>query len=248
MDIVDTYYSHIKKMLDAIVEGEKDNIEKAAQWIAQTVVEDKLFYVFGTGAHSIMPSMELFLRAGGLCNVQGIFPPGVTDFNGSPKTERVIGFAPRIFDYYGLEEGDLLMICNVNGINPMTIDAAETAKASGIRMIGVTSVEFAEQAEPNIPNRHPSNKNLHDLVDLVVDAHVPVGDALLDVPGVPVKVGAGSSYPMIFIVNSIVVRAIQICVDKGVEPPVMLSGNIKAGEGYNKKYRDKYRGRIQHFE
>jgi len=248
MDIIDTYYSRIKEMLDAIVEKEKANIEKTAQWAAQTVVEDKLFYVFGTGAHSIMPAMELFLRAGGLCNVQGIFPPGVTDFDGSPKTERVTGFSPRMFDYYGLKKGDLLMICNVNGINPMTIDAAETAKSLGIRTIGITSVEFAEQAEPNIPNRHPSNKNLHDLVDLVVNARVPVGDALVDLPGVPVKVGAGSSYPMIFIVNSIVVRAIQICVEKGVEPPVMLSGNIKAGEGYNKKYRDKYRGRIRHFE
>jgi uncharacterized phosphosugar-binding protein len=248
MDIIDTYYSRIKDILDTIVEKEKDAIEKAAQWTAQTIVEDKLVYVFGTGAHSIMPAMELFLRAGGLCNVQGIFPPGLTDFDGSPKTERVTGFSPRIFDYYGLKKGDLLMICNVNGINPMTIDAAETAKALGIRTIGITSVEFAEQAEPNIPNRHPSNKNLHDLVDLVVDAHVPVGDALLDVPGVPVKVGAGSSYPMIFVVNSIVVRAIEICMEKGVEPPVMLSGNIKAGEEYNKKYRDKYRGRIRHFE
>jgi uncharacterized phosphosugar-binding protein len=248
MDIVDSYYSRIKEMLDTIVTDEEDNIEKAAQWVAQTVAEDKLFYVFGTGAHSIMPAMELFLRAGGLCNVQGIFPPGVTDFDGSPKTERVTGFSPRIFDYYGLKSGDLLMICNVNGINPMTIDAAETAKAKAIRTIGISSVEFAEQAEPNIPNRHPSNKNLHDLVDLAVNAHVPVGDALLDVPGVPVKVGAGSTYPMVFIVNSIIVRAIQICVQKGVEPPVMLSGNIKAGEGYNKKYRDKYRGRIRHFE
>jgi uncharacterized phosphosugar-binding protein len=248
MDIVELYYSRIKEILETILKSERKKIEQAAQWVAQTVVEDKLFYVFGTGAHSIMPAMELFLRAGGLCNVQGVFPPGVTDFNGSPKTERVVGFAPRIFDYYGVKKGDLLMICNVNGINPMTIDAAETAKAAGIRTIAVTSVQFAEQAEPNIPNRHPSNKNLHDLADLVVDAHVPVGDALLDLPGVPVKVGAGSTYPMIFIVNSIIVRAIEICIQKGVEPPVMLSGNIKAGEGYNQKYRDKYRSRIRHFE
>ncbi len=248
MDIVADYRKHIQEMLDLIAEKERDNIEKAAQWVAQTVVEDKLFYVFGTGAHSIMPAMELFLRAGGLCNCQGIFPPGLTDFDGSPKTERVVGFAPRIFDYYGLQKGDLLVICNVNGINPMTIDAALTAREMGLRTIGVTSVQFAEQAEPDIPNRHPSNKNLHDLVDLVVDAHVPVGDALLDVSGVPVKVGAGSTYPMVFVVNSIVARAIEICAQKGVEPPVMLSGNIKAGEGYNKKYRDKYRGRIRHFE
>jgi uncharacterized phosphosugar-binding protein len=92
-----------------------------------------------------------------------------------------------------------------------------------------------------------TNKNLHELVDLVIDAHVPVGDALLDVPGVDVKVGAGSTYPMIFIVNAIVVSAIEIIAQKGYEPPVLLSGNIKAGPDYNKKYKDKYGRRIRHF-
>lgn len=248
MDIVKEYYDRINRILQTIVTSERENIEKAAQQVAQTVLDDKLFYVFGTGAHSIMSAMELFLRAGGLCNVQGIFPPGLTDFDGSPKTERITGFASRIFEWYGIKSGDLLMICNVNGINPMTIDAALEAKKLGIRTIGVTSVEFAEQAEPNIPNRHTSNKNLHDLVDLVVNAHVPFRDALLEVPGVPVKVGPGSTYPMIFIVNSIVVRAIEIVVQKGKEPPVMLSGNSARGEEYNQKYRDRYRGRIRHFE
>jgi uncharacterized phosphosugar-binding protein len=248
LDIVASYYERIKEILDTILAKEKEHIEQAARWVAQTVLDDKLFYVYGTGAHSIMPAMELFLRAGGLCNVQGIFPPGVTDFNGSPKTERVMGFAPRIFDYYGVKKDDLLLICNVNGINPMTIDAAEEARRRGVKTIGITSVQFAEQAEPNIPNRHPSNKNLHELVDLVVDANVPVGDALLEIPGVPVKVGAGSTYPMIFIVNAIVVRAIEISVEKRAEPPVMLSGNIKGGEEYNRKYREKYRPRIRHFE
>lgn len=248
MDIVATYYERIKEILDTILAKERKHIELAAQWVAQTVLEDKLFYIFGTGAHSIMPAMELFLRAGGLCNVQGIFPPGVTDFNGSPKTERVMDFAPRIFDYYGVQKDALLLICNVNGINPMTIDAAEEARRRGVKTIGITSVQFAEQAEHNIPNRHPSNKNLHELVDLVVDANVPVGDALLQVPGIRVKVGAGSTYPMIFIVNAIVVRAIEISVEKKAEPPVMLSGNIEGGEEYNRKYREKYRPRIKHFE
>ncbi|MBE3065127.1 MAG: SIS domain-containing protein [Spirochaetes bacterium] len=248
MDVVKTYYDRIKGMLDEILSLERQNIEKAAQLVAQTVIDDKLFYVFGTGAHSIMPAMELFLRAGGLCNVQGIFPPGVTDFNGTPKTERVMGFAPRIFDYYGLKAGDVLMICNVNGINPMTIDAAEEARKRKLKTIGVTSIQFSKQAEPNIPNRHPSNKNLFELVDVVIDVHVPVGDALLDVPGVPVKVGAGSTYPMIFAVNSVIVRAIEITAAKGHKPPVMLSGNIAAGDDYNRKYEEKYRSRIRHFE
>ena len=248
MDILKRYYDKINAILLEILSKERQNLEEAAQQVAKTVEEDKLFYVFGTGAHSIMAAMESFLRAGGLCNSQGIFPPGLTDFDGTPKSERTIGWAPRIFDWYGVKKGDLLIISNVNGINPMTIDAALVARERGIRTIGITSTQFALNAEPDIPNRHPSNKNLHELVDLVIDAHVPVGDALLDVPGVPVKIGAGSTYPMIFIINSIIVRAIEILAEKGIEAPVMLSGNIAAGENYNQKYHDKYAGRIKHFE
>ena len=247
MDIVKEYYYKINEIMQAVINQERVNIEKAALLVAQKVLNDKLFYVFGTGAHSIMPTMEVFKRAGGLCNVQGIFPPGLTDFDGSPKTERVNNFASEIFAWYGVEKNDLLLICNVNGINPMTIDAALEAKKMGIKTVGITSIEFAENAEQKIPHRHPSNKNLHELVDLVINAHVPVGDALLDIPGVPVKVGAGSTYPMILIVNSIIVRAISIVVEKGGEPPVLLSGNTAKGEPYNQKYYEKYRMRIRHF-
>ncbi|MDD3427670.1 MAG: SIS domain-containing protein [Caldisericia bacterium] len=247
MDIIKKYYDNINEIIQTVINKERDNIEEAAKQVAQTVFDDKVFYVFGTGAHSIMAAMELFKRAGGLCNVQGIFPSGLTDFDGRPKTERITGFSSQIFNWYGVKSGDLLIICNVNGINPMTIDAAIEAKKIGIKTIGVTSIEFAENVEPNIPNRHPSNKNLHDLVDLVIDAHVPVGDALLDVPGVSVKVGAGSTYPMIFIVNSIVIRAIEIVAQNGIEPPVLLSGNIAQGEQYNQKYWEKYKMRIRFF-
>jgi uncharacterized phosphosugar-binding protein len=38
---------------------------------------------------------------------------------------------------------------------------------------------------------------------------------------------------MIFAVNSVVVRAIEIVAQNGHRPPVMLSGNIAAGDGYN---------------
>jgi uncharacterized phosphosugar-binding protein len=130
----------------------------------------------------------------------------------------------------------------------MTIDAAEEAKKRRLKTIGVTSVQFSKMAEPNIPNRHPNNKNLFELVDIVIDVRVPVGDALLDVAGVDVKVGAGSTYPMIFAVNSVIVRAIEIVAQKGQKPPVMLSGNIAAGDGYNLKYDEKYRHRIRHWE
>jgi uncharacterized phosphosugar-binding protein len=46
----------------------------------------------------------------------------------------------------------------------------------------------------------------------------------------------------------VVVRAIEIVAQKGHKPPVLLSGNIKAGGEYNKKYKEKYRFRIRHYQ
>ncbi|HSV31765.1 MAG TPA: sugar isomerase domain-containing protein [Atribacteraceae bacterium] len=247
MSALDRYYSRILEIMQVVMEKERGVIEKAAEWVSQAVLEDRLFYVFGTGAHSIMSAMELFMRAGNLCNSSGVFPPGVTDFDGHPKTEKLLGFSPMIFDYYGIKNGDLLFICNVNGINHMTIDAAMEARKRGIRTVGITSVEFSKAVAPNISQRHPSNMNLYELVDLYIDAHVPVGDALIGLEGVPVPVGPGSTYPMILIVNSVVIRAIELVVQQGGTPPVMKSANVAGGIEYNEQFVVRYQKRIRHF-
>jgi uncharacterized phosphosugar-binding protein len=233
--------------MEKIIVDERGKIEEAAKKVAETVKNDKLFYVFGTGAHSIMSAMELFIRAGNLCNASGVFPPGLTDFDGHPKTESIMGFSKNIFSYYGIEKGDVLIICNVNGINPMTIEAALEAKKNGIYTIGVTSLEFASNVPSGVPQRHSSNKNLHDIVDLYIDAHVPVGDALVEIESLPVPVGPGSTYPMILIVNSVVLRAIELCVEDGIIPPVLKSANVAGGIKYNEKFIKIYKNRIRHF-
>jgi len=247
MSVLDTYYGKIQDIMTKIMVDERSKIEQAAQLVCDTVVNDKLFYVFGTGAHSIMSAMELFVRAGNLCNAQGVFPPGLTDFDGHPKTETVLGFSKKIFSYYGIGKGDLLFICNVNGINHMTIDAVMTAREMGIKTVGITSVEFSQKVDPGVPQRHPSNKNLYELVDLYVDAHVPVGDALVTMDALEVPVGPGSTYPMILIMNSIVIRAIELAVERGVTPPVLKSANIAGEIEYNERFIERYKNRIRHF-
>jgi uncharacterized phosphosugar-binding protein len=247
MSIIDRYYEAVRANLDTVMELEREKIETAAQWVSEKVLADDIFYVFGTGAHSVIPAIELFIRAGGLCNASGLFPPGITDFDRHPKTEKVSGLAGMVLDHHGVESDDLLLICNVNGINAMTIDAALEARRRGARTVGITSVDFSTNAESGIAQRHTSNQNLYELVDLYIDAHVPVGDALLDVPGVPVPVGPGSTYPMVLIANSIVVRAIEIVAEAGGNPPVLKSFNMKGGQEYGQPLIEKYRNRIRHF-
>ncbi len=54
------YYSIIKEQLDAQFEEERENIEKAAEYCSNSIMNERLVHVFGCG-HSQMFAMEVFL-------------------------------------------------------------------------------------------------------------------------------------------------------------------------------------------
>lgn len=242
------YQKRISGLLEKIVEEQQQNIDRAAAEIVKRLREDRLIYVIGTGAHSMMVAMEMFKRAGGLSQIAPLFPPGLGDFEGHPKTERLVGYAPLVLDYYRLEKGDILIIANVNGINSLTIDTALECRKRGVATIGITSKSFSDGVEKDIPARHPSNQNLCDLVDIFIDAYVPPGDALLEIEGVDVPVGPGSTYPMVFIANAIVIRVVELQLEQGMAPEVRKSGNLRGGlERSRTRFDPKYYHRIKHY-
>ena len=166
--LTDLYYDEILKIINEIRATERENILKAARMIADQVKQDKLVYVFGPGGHSNLAAMEVFFRAGGLMHISAILNQETMLSSGALKsmqTERLPGYGKIVVEDYGIGEGDLLWIVNAYGINSATIDAALTAKAHGAKVIGVSSHEHAETCPLDHPARHPSKKNLHDVVD-----------------------------------------------------------------------------------
>jgi len=159
-----------------------------------------------------------------------------------------VGYASLVLDYYRVGKGDILIIANVNGINPLTIDTALECPKRGITTIGVTSRAFSRGAELGTPARHPSNQNLCDLVDIVIDAYVPPGDALVHFDNLDVPVGPGSTYPVVFIVNALVIRVVEMQLEQGMTPEVRKSANLKGGLERSKAlFDDKYYHRIKHY-
>ncbi|GAI23770.1 unnamed protein product [marine sediment metagenome] len=143
MNIVDNYLSKIDEILEKIRKEERDNLAKAAELISEAVEEDRLIHVFGTGGHSVMATMEVFYRAGGLACINPVFPPGLSVMDSHPNTERLVGYAKLVLDYYGVKRDDVIIISNVNGINAITIDSALEAKKRGAKVIAITSSEFS---------------------------------------------------------------------------------------------------------
>jgi uncharacterized phosphosugar-binding protein len=193
-----------------------------------------------------MGAMEVFYRAGGLVPINPLFPPGISVIDSHPNTERLEGYAGFILDYYGVKKDDILIIVNVNGINAVTIDSALEAKKRGATLIAVTSSEFSRSVPPGIPARHSSNKNLCDLGDIVIDVHVPPGDAVVELEGLDLKVAASSTIAVCFALNILFATVTEKLLVRGITPPVWKSANVPGGDEANRKYREKYFHRIKH--
>lgn len=249
MDPLKDYYQKINRIFEKIL-NERESLEKAARAIARRIVDGRAVFVFGTGGHSIMGGEEIFCRAGGFACVNAILDPSLSLINGNRRanlTERTLGYAKTVLDLYGLKEDDIIIIVNVNGINAVTIDAAEESRSRGAEVIAVTSKEFSLNVPPDTTARHPSNKNLFEISDHVIDIHVPVGDAILDIEGIPTKVSASSTLAATFALNGLMALTAKILVEDGKEPPIFRSANIPGGLEYNNKLRENYKDRVRHY-
>ncbi|MDQ7839541.1 MAG: SIS domain-containing protein [bacterium] len=243
---MDRFYESCITILERVRSEERGNLGRAADLIAEKMLKGELVHVFGTGGHSVMGAMELFWRAGGLAAWNPLFPPGIANLEGHPNTERVVGFAQHVLDYYRVKQGDLLVLINVNGINAVTIDTALECRKRGVTVIAVTSREFAEGVTPGIPARHPSNQNLCDLADVVIDAHVPPGDAVVDIDGFDRKVASVSTVINVYIVQSLVAEVVDRIVKTGEAPEVWYSGNMAGADKINAPFHAKYYSRVKH--
>ncbi len=247
-EVMDLYYKEVIGIIDEIRSTEKEHILQAAHMIADQVAQDKLVYVFGPGGHSNLAAMEVFFRAGGLMHVSAILNQETMLSSGALKsmqTERLPGYGKIVVNDYGIGKGDLLVVVNAYGINSATIDAALTAKENGAKVIGVSSVEHASTCPLDHPARHPSKKNLHDIVDCHVDCKVKLGDATIKLEGFEQKIGALSTYANAYVMNSIVVEAINILVSRGINPPVWRSGNCPGGDEWNNQFIERFRGAVR---
>lgn len=244
------YKESIIGILNKIEEGE-DNIKKAAELMADAIMRDELIHVIGTGGHSCMAAEELLWRAGGLAPINSILDAGVNIVHGAKRSnvfERTEGYAKAVFDSYriGLEPGEVIIIVNAYGINPMTIETALEAKKRQMKIIAVTSRSFCDNVPAGAKSRHSSNKNLYELADIWVDCNLPYGDAVVEIEGLDQKVAPTSTFCNAFVVNCLVIETVKILVERGITPPVWMSANLPGGDEANKALENKYKGRVKH--
>ncbi len=229
-NFVENYLENVIDMLRKIEQNSQQSIHQAAESVANAIQNGGLFVLFGSG-HSALIAKDAAYRAGGLAPVM------VIDDIADGDAERIEGLAAYIFARYELRPNSVLAVISNSGINPVPIEMAMIAKSGGYKVIAITSLTHSQA----VPSRHSSGKRLLDIADIVIDTHGIVGDASIELPGSPHKIGATSTIAGSAIVQAISVQAAGLLAEQGIEPPIWLSGNVQNGSIHNAALLDRYR-------
>ena len=233
MSVIGEYYKRIDEIMGVVFSAEAENMELAARELAAANEEGRSIFGFGCN-HAGLITLELFYRTGGMVTVNPIRAPGMM-LELSPPTmtsemERIPGYGRIILNNESCKAGDVLIIHSVSGRNAVTIDMAQCAREKGMTVIVLTNMNTAT----SVTSRHPSGKMLHDFASILIDNHGDHGDATVKLDGFEQKLASSSTVIGAAILNAITARASEILWERGIKPPVFMSGNIDGGDAYNK--------------
>jgi uncharacterized phosphosugar-binding protein len=237
------YLDDVIELLKKVRDTQETAMETGAQAIAAAIGAGKLVYIFGP-SHAGILAQELFYRAGGLVPINPILPPGlVTDVRPvtlTSRLERLAGFGEQILAECPITAGDVLIVHSVSGRNAAAVEFAQGARARGVYVIALTSLEYSRSVQP----RKAGMPRLYETADLVLDNCVPIGDALVEIPGTKQRVGPASTVSGAAILNAIVARVAELLQERSGEAPVFMSANLDGGDAHNQRWLEKYRGRL----
>ena len=242
------YFDSITENIKKVMEEQSEQIELAAKAMADAIEQDKLIHVYGGGGHTTLCVGEMFFRAGGLSCINPIMETGLSVFNQALKyleLERTVNYGSAIMKYYDLKQDDVLIVFHNIGINPATIDAVMEAKKNGVKIIAVSSSYWQNEMPADHFIRHPNKTNLFDYADVCIDDFNPVGDAVVNVPGLDTPIAPVSNIIDFYIAHLLEIETVKQCIDRGITPPVWSSANTPGGDEKNAAYLAKYRPRVK---
>lgn len=231
-------------LLERVRDEEGARIAEAGTAIAEAVAAGNRLFAFGAG-HSSLPAQDVVYRAGGLALMNFLAVPGTAGVDVMPATlgsalERVDGLAGAVLDSSPASDGDVLVVISLSGRNALPVEMAMNARALGLTVIGVTSVAYATETK----SRHVSGTFLKDHCDIVLDSKIAVGDAELTADGIDAPFAPASTVVTSAIMQAVMAAAAGELAARGVEPPLLRSGNVDGGHEWNGRVMREYGDRI----
>src|SRR5690606_7178154 len=197
---------HSRKIIET-VEAQQKSIQQAAQWFAESILQNRMVHVFGSG-HSRIMVEEMWPRYGSFPGFNPIvelsltFHNLVVGANGQRQAmflENVEGLAERILRNFDVKENDSALIISSSGCNIVPIEMAELFQQKKVKVTAILTQKHAAVSS----SKRADGKKLGDFADIIIDTGAPAGDAMVKVPGLDTPVSPGSTVGGVLIINSI---------------------------------------------
>lgn len=236
------YYREMKEVLDSIENTQQENIEKSADIIVNSLINDGIWHLFDTG-HMLMH--EAIGRSGGMMAIR---PVRVTMNVDNPTRKRsnvdkediyltqIDGLAEFIVRKANMESGDVLIIGSVSGIDKLPVQMAIEAKKRGIRTIGITSVEYSK----HLNSHHPSGKKLFEVCDSVIDNCGNIGDTLVYIDKLDRSMCPSSGLAASYIIWAIQCEVVERLILLDKEPSMYTSNHVSGALKANRIAWERY--------
>jgi uncharacterized phosphosugar-binding protein len=233
LSVTDEYLEKSKGIIKR-VEEQKTDIQKAAQWFAETILAGRMVHVFGSG-HSRIMVEEMWPRYGSFPGFNPIvelsltYHNNVVGANGQRQAmflENVPGLAERILRNFAVDKKDTALIVSSSGCNIVPIEMAELFQQKGIKTVTLVTSEHLKASS----SKRSDGKKLTDFADLILDTGAPAGDSMIMIEGLDTPVSPGSTVGGIIIVNSIKAEVAKILTEKGQPPKVLTAGCVVGAE------------------
>ncbi len=241
LDVALEYIDRSTQIIQRVRDTQLDAIHEAAELCADSIAKRGLVHLFGNG-HSRMAVEEMWPRYGSFPGFHPIVELSMTNHtqvvgaNGQRQAmwiERQEGLGEVVLRNFIFRDYDTMMIFSTSGSNGVVVDVALGAKERGLKVVSVVALEYAQA----LRSGHSSGKRLIDIADVVIDNCAVPGDAMVEVPGVDVPVGPGSTIGNTVVVNAVKCLVAEALAAKG-QPPLVLAGAWKMGEEASAKRFD----------
>jgi len=227
------YLLKCREILDKIGEQE-DQIKKAADWFAESILAGRMVHVFGSG-HSRIMVEEMWPRYGSFPGFNPIvelsltYHNNVVGANGQRQAmylENVSGLAEKILRNFGLSEKDTALIISSSGCNVVPIEMAELFQKKKIKVVALITQKHLTAST----SKRADGKKLSDFADLLLDTGAPAGDSMITIDGLETPVSPGSTVGGIMIINSIKAEVARLLTEAGKPPKVLTAGCVVGQE------------------
>lgn len=238
-----SYIDEIQHRLQEALERNAAPVDTAASLIATAIAAGRPLYVFGA-SHAGLLVQDLFYRAGGLVPIEPIMPAGLM-LNERPivrtsRLERLSGYAALLLDDTPIGQDDVLLVASVSGRNAVAVEMCTGARQRGASVIALTSVTYSRSVTAR------GDARLFEVADIVLDIPGVRGDAAIELDGLEQRVGPTSTAVGSGILQGLMVEVSARLLERGVQPPVFMSGNLDGADARNQELMARYRDRLSY--